>query len=78
MGGLTGATTEVLRQGMVNGDIEDVHGLRSPLVTSTYFVSDATIRLFSPQVYINEQFEKDQTMCTLTLDPFGIALKMAW
>jgi len=53
---------------MINWDIEDVHGLRSLLVTSAYFVPDATIRLFPPQVYIKEQ---------LTLDPFGIALKMA-
>ena len=77
MGGLTGTTTEVLGQGMVNWDIEDVHGVRSPLITSAYFVPNATIRLFSPQVYIKEQYEKDQTICTLTLDPFGIALKMA-
>ena len=77
MGGLTGATTEVLGQGMINWDIEDVHGHRSLLTTSAYFIPDATIRLFSPQVYINEQYEKDKTICTLALDPFGIALTMA-
>ena len=50
--GLTDATTEVLGLGKVNWDIEDVNGIRCPLVTAAYFVQDATIRLFLPQVYI--------------------------
>ena len=77
MGGLTGTTTEVLGLGKINWDIEDVNGIRCPLITSAYFVPEATIRLFSPQVYIAEQYKENNVECTMTLDPFGLSLTLA-
>ena len=45
-------TTPVCGQGPVNWPIEDVDGVRRTITTDAYFVPDARIRLFSPQVYI--------------------------
>ena len=77
MGGLTGATTEVLGLGKINWDIEDVNGIRCPLVTAAHFVPDATIHLFSPQVYIAEQYKENKLKCAMNLDPFGLSLTLA-
>jgi hypothetical protein len=45
-------STPVCGQGIVNWDIEDVDGTQRILRTEAYYVPDAGIRLFSPQVYI--------------------------
>jgi hypothetical protein len=45
-------TTPVCGQGPVHWKIEDVDGIRRTITTDAYYVPDATIRLFSPQVYI--------------------------
>jgi hypothetical protein len=46
-------TTPVCGQGQVNWDIEDVDGTQKRINTEAYYVPDAGVRLFSPQVYIN-------------------------
>jgi hypothetical protein len=45
-------TTPVCGQGPVEWPIEDVVGTRRTITTDAYYVPDAGIRLFSPQVYI--------------------------
>ena len=45
-------TTPVYGVGNVLWDIEDFYGTRCSVTTASYFVPSATIRLFSPQVYI--------------------------
>jgi len=77
IGGLPGATTEVLGYGKINWDIEDANGIRCPLVTAAHFVPDATIHLFSPQVYIAEQYKENKLKCAMNLDPFGLLLTLA-
>jgi hypothetical protein len=47
-------TTPVCGQGPVEWPIEDVDGNRRTITTDAYYVPDAGIRLFSPQVYINK------------------------
>jgi hypothetical protein len=47
-------TTPVCGQGIVEWPIEDVEGVRRSIVTEAYFVPDAGIRLFSPQIYIGK------------------------
>jgi hypothetical protein len=44
--------TPVCGQGLVEWPIEDVEGTRRTITTEAYYVPDAGIRLFSPQVYI--------------------------
>jgi hypothetical protein len=64
-------TTPVCGQGEVNWDIEDVEGTRRRINTDAYYVPDAGIRLFSPQVYINAnknssmQIDSDGILFTL-------------
>jgi hypothetical protein len=50
-------TTPVCGEGSVHWKIEDMEGIRRTIITDAYYVPDATIRLFSPQVYIG----KDKT-----------------
>jgi hypothetical protein len=45
-------TTPVCGEGPVHWKIEDIDGIRRTISTDAYYVPDATIRLFSPQVYI--------------------------
>ena len=46
-------TTPVAGQGNVQWNVEDFYGTRRSIITEAYFVPDAQIRLFSPQVYIS-------------------------
>jgi hypothetical protein len=47
-------STDVCGQGLVNWEIEDVNGIQRRIQTEAYYVPDAGIRLFSPQVYIGK------------------------
>ena len=47
-------STDVCGQGMVSWEIEDINGVQRSIKTEAYFVPDAGIRLFSPQVYIGK------------------------
>jgi hypothetical protein len=47
-------TTAVVGQGTIEWNIQDANGIVKLIQTSAYYVPQATIRLFSPQVYINE------------------------
>jgi hypothetical protein len=44
--------TPVVGQGIIEWNIQDVRGIVKPIQTTAYYVPQATIRLFSPQVYI--------------------------
>jgi hypothetical protein len=44
--------TPVCGQGLVEWPIEDLNGTCRTITTEAYYVPDAGIRLFSPQVYI--------------------------
>ena len=54
LGSLTIAKTTVSVEGKATWLIKDFNGITSSLTTTAYYVPEATIRLFSPQVYINE------------------------
>jgi hypothetical protein len=73
LGSLTSASTTVTGQGPIEWKIEDMHGVCRPLPTTAYLVPDATVRLFSPQVYIKE----NPTTSSLHLDSTGITLTMS-
>jgi hypothetical protein len=60
-------STDVCGQGLVNWEIEDVNGIQRCIQTEAYYVPDAGIRLFSPQVYIG----KNKT-ANLVIDHTGI------
>jgi hypothetical protein len=47
-------TTSVVGQGTIEWNIQDAKGIVKPIQTTAYYVPQATIRLFSPQVYIKE------------------------
>jgi hypothetical protein len=47
-------TTAVVGQGTIEWNIQDANGVVKPIQISAYYVPQATIRLFSPQVYIKE------------------------
>ena len=47
-------STDVCGQGEVKWDIEDINGIQRSIRTEAYYVPDAGIRLFSPQVYIGK------------------------
>ena len=51
---LTTAKTTVSGEGKATWLIEDFNGVTRLLTTTAYYVLDAKIRLFSPQVYIEE------------------------
>ena len=73
LGSLTSASTTVTGQGPIEWKIEDMHGVCRPLPTTAYLVPEATVRLFSPQVYIRE----NPTTASLYLNSTGITLTMA-
>ena len=52
--------------------IEDFNGITRSLSTTAYYVPEATIQLFSLQVYINE----NSTNSSLLLDSKGIAMTL--
>jgi hypothetical protein len=69
LGSLTTIQTKVSGQGPIDWDIEDVNGVYKKLRTVSYYVPEATIRLFSPQAYF-----KSNPSGRLTLDIDGITL----
>jgi hypothetical protein len=71
LGSLTTIQTKVSGQGPIEWDIEDVNGVYKKLRTISYYVPEATIRLFSPQAYF-----KSNPSGRLTLDIDGITLHM--
>ena len=72
LGSLTTAKTIVSGEGMATWLIEDFNGITRSLSTTAYYVPAATIRLFSPQVYISE----NPTNSSLLLDSEGIAMTL--
>ena len=76
MEGLNGAKTEVVGQGTVQWDIQDVHGRRDIIETNAYFMPAANICLFSPQVYIQEQAKLGNTHCEMRLQSTGLILTL--
>ena len=77
MEGLNGNKTEIRGSGTVTWDIEDVNGSRDTLQTHCYFIPSATIRLFSPQVYLAEQHQKGNEHCNMTLTHCNITLLLS-
>ena len=71
LGSLTTVQTKVTGQGPIEWDIEDVNGVLKKLRTISYYVPQATIRLFSPQAYF-----KANPKGSLTLNINGIFLHM--
>jgi hypothetical protein len=71
LGSLTTVQTKVSGQGPIEWDIEDANGVLKKLRTISYYVPEATIRLFSPQAYF-----KANPKGSLTLNIDGIFLHM--
>jgi hypothetical protein len=71
LGSLTTIQTKVSGQGPIEWDIEDVNGVLKKLRTISYYVPEATTRLFSPQAYF-----KANPKSSLTLNVGGIFLHM--
>ena len=69
---LTTAKTTVSGEGKAARLIEDFNGITRSLTKPAYYVPEATIRLFSPQVYIN----KNPANSSLFLDSEGVALTL--
>ena len=65
-------STPVEGEGCLNWCIEDIHGKRVCLHTKGYHVPSASIRLFSPQCYIQER----KGHAKLTLNSKGIDLTL--
>lgn len=76
MEGLNGQCTEVVGAGRIKWDIEDANGNRDAIMTHAYFVPKANIRLFSPQVYVQEQQKQRNFNCNLLLNQNGIHLTL--
>jgi hypothetical protein len=55
-------TTAVVGQGTIEWRIQDAKGIVKPIQTSAYCVPKATIRLFSPQVYIRNDTSNTSEM----------------
>ena len=70
LGSLTTASTTGAGKGKATWMINDFHGITQQLITTAYHVHDATIHLFSPQVYIDEN-PINSSLCS---DSTGIAL----
>jgi hypothetical protein len=71
LGSLTTVETKVTGQGPIEWEIEDVNGITKKLATTSYYVPEATIRLFSPQAYF-----KSNPTAHLTLNVDGLAIHM--
>jgi len=67
--------TAVNGQGTVTWHIEDANGVRRPISTKAYLVSQAGICLFSPQVYFQENKESPNNP-HLRLDSAGTSLTL--
>ena len=74
MEGLNGQTTQVLSEGIIKWEIEDVNGIQDQIETTAYVVHKANVQLPSPQVYITEQAKKQNTHCQLTLNSADISM----
>jgi hypothetical protein len=63
--------TEVLGMGKVTWEVQDFYGVKRTITTIAYYVPAATIRIFSPKVYFDEQkggsYHMEKGMTTLTL-----------
>ena len=76
------ATAQVVGQGLVEWPIRDIFGRVGVIRTMAYYVPDAHIRLFSPQVYFQEH--KDQGECivqgkrTILHTPDGSSLEFPY
>jgi hypothetical protein len=66
-------TTAVVGQGTIEWNIQDAKGIVKPIQTTAYYVPQATIRLFSPQVYIKEDKSEPSKM-TLKRDGVNLTL----
>jgi hypothetical protein len=64
-------TTAVVGQGTIEWNIQDAKGVVKPIQTTAYYIPQATIRLFSPQVYIKQ--DKSGTS-EMTLKKHGVHL----
>jgi hypothetical protein len=62
---------DVLGTGTLTWTVFDVHGVTRSITTRAHYIPEASIRLFSPQVYFNEQ----GGMSCLTKDKMLLALK---
>jgi hypothetical protein len=71
LGSLTTVETKVAGQGPIEWDIGDVNGVLKKLQTTSYYVPEATICLFSPQTYF-----KENPTSHLALNIDGIILHM--
>ena len=72
LGSLTTAKTTISGEGKATWLIEDFNGVTWSLITTAYYVPGATIKLPSPQVYIEENLTKS----SLFLDSKGITLTL--
>jgi hypothetical protein len=63
--------TEVLGMGKVTWEVQDFYGVKRTITTMAYYVPAASIRLFSPTVYFDEQksgsYHMEKEMTTVTL-----------
>ena len=66
-------TTPVCGEGDALSDIEDFYGTRESVVTEAYYVPGATIRLFSPHIYIGTN-----STASMTFDHFGLQLTLKY
>jgi hypothetical protein len=64
-------STPVCGQGPVDWPVEDVNGVCRTITTDCYYVPDARIRLFSPQVYIG-----NNKTANMQIDLHGIAFTL--
>jgi hypothetical protein len=71
LGSITTVQTKVSGQGPIEWDIEDVNGVVKKLRTTSYYVPEATIHIFSPRAYF-----KSNPKGYLTLNIEGITLCM--
>jgi len=74
MEGLNGQTTSVEGSGKMEWDIEDQLGVQDTIVNNAHHVPQANIRLFSPQIHIQEQSGSSNHEPSLMLNSKGITL----
>ena len=48
-------STKVVGRGLVEWEVSDIWGITHVIQTEAYYIPDATIRLFSPQAYFQQQ-----------------------
>ena len=77
MEGLDGDKTIIAGAGPLAWDIEDACGARRHVETQRCFIPTANIRLFSPQVCLEEQHRKGNAHCHMHSDANEVALRLA-